>query len=46
MKKLRIILFIMLFVLFPSTVFASSASSGSGVLPLSVALRNRSISFN
>ena len=45
MKKLRSILFIMLFVLFPSTVFASSVS-GSEAFPLGVALRNGSICFN
>lgn len=43
MKKLKSILFIMLFVLFPSTVFASS---GSEAFPLGVALRNGSICFN
>ena len=42
MKKLRSILFIMLFVLFPSTVFASS---GSGSLSLGNALRSGSSYF-
>ena len=47
MKKLKSILIIMLFVLFPSTVFASSGSaSGSGGFPLGVALRNGGICFN
>lgn len=43
MKKLRSILLIMLFVLFPSTVFASS---GSETFPLGVALRNGSVCVN
>lgn len=45
MKKIKIFLIIMLFVLFPSIVFASNGSS-SEILSLGAALRNRSISFN
>lgn len=45
MKKIKSFLIIMLFVLFPSTVFASSGSSSIGI-PLGIALRNRSIYFN
>lgn len=46
MKKIKSILIIMLFVLFPSTVFASSGSSVSESFPLGVALRNGSSCFN
>lgn len=47
MKKLRSMLFIMLFILLPSTVFASSGSSSdSAGLQLAMALRNGSICFN
>ena len=45
MKKIKSFLIIMLLVLFPSTVFASSGSSSES-LPLGVALRNGSICFN
>lgn len=47
MKKIKSCLIIMLFVLFPSIVFASSGSgSGSEDLPLVIALRNGGVCFN
>lgn len=45
MKKIKSILIILLFILFPSTVFASSGSSNES-FPLAMALRNGSICFN
>lgn len=45
MKKIKSILIIMLFVLFPSTVFASSGSSNSN-FPIGAAIRSGSDCFN
>ena len=45
MKKIKCILIIILFILYPSTVLASNGSGDEG-LPLLVALRNGSICFN
>ena len=45
MKKIKSFLMIMLFVLFPSTVFASNGSSNED-FPLAMALWNGSICFH